>query len=295
MTYVGTPFDKMRVTPSLDARVSEKLSGTDVIPIWGLTVSSTGLNAVVNSGECVIMGRYVRITEQEPVNVPANWTGNICITIDLTKNNESSGNPVYDNYSVTNNQIYTRCVTDENLRKDDININGGVFDLVIATVVTDATAIKTIDSKNTPLALTPGIRDIRVLAEKNDRIYSKQAAFDVTAANKYRQLSIVLERQGSLVIAKIDLKTVTTLAWENLLSLSGFPGYRPDNNNYSGAIIDHSYNSEVGGIYVDNSVISLLHVGRTDVKECNYRGSVAYYTNDDFPSDEDIISGFKRI
>lgn len=293
MTYVGTPFDKMRVTPSLDARVAEMLSGTDVLGLWGLTVSATGLTAIVHGGECMIKGRYVRVTEQEPVNVPANWTGNICITIDLTKNNDSSGNPVYDNYSVTNNQIYTRCVTDANLRSDDININGGVYDLVVAKVVSNATTLTTVDYNNVPTVLKPNAAYIRSLAVKNDRVYAKQAMFDVTVGNKYRQFALLLKRQGRMVTAQVNMKTVTTLAWEQLAELANYPGYKPDGGDYGGILNEMSYNTEPGGLYIATTSLRMMHVGRTDVKECNYSGAITYFTNDDFPPDADIVSGYK--
>lgn len=295
MTILGTPFDKMRVTPGLDARVSEILLGTSINGLWGLNVSTTGLNAVVNPGECMVKGRYIKVVDPETVTVPANWTGNICITIDLTKSNDSSGNPVYDNYSVTNNQIYARCVTDANLRSDDINISGGVFDLVVAKVVSNATAITSTDTTNVPIPLTPNAPYIRDMTVKNDRVYAKQALWDVTVSNKYRQFGLLLKRQGRRVTAQVNMKTVTTLAWEQLAELSNYPGYRPDGGDYGGILNEMSYNTEPGGLYIATTSLRMMHVGRTDVQECNYSGAITYFTNDDYPPDSDIVSGPKRV
>lgn len=296
MAIIGAQFDKMRVTPSLDARANQLMTGADTIG-WGFSVSATGLTAIVNGGECVVKGRYFRVDGQESVNVPANWTGNICITIDLTKSNDSSGNPVYDNYSVKNNQIYVRCVTDKNLRSDDLNISGGVYDLVVAKVVSNATTLTTIDCSNVPISLTPNPNYIRSMTIRNDRVYEKIALDNATVENKYSDCHITLRRHGRICFAKIYFKSVTTLAWEQLLDINKFPGYRPDGGDYSGILNEVSYNSVPGGAYIAGatSTLTVMHVGRPDVGFTTYSGVVTYMTNDDYPNDADIISGPKQI
>ena len=294
MAIIGVQFDKMRVTPILDAATNVALAGTTVLPHWGLALSHDGLTITVGVGAVFVHGRYIRITSPITISVPANYTGWFVLTVDLTKNNDSSGNPVYDNYSVTNNQVYLRYIADNDRRYEDLNWSGNIYDLSFLYFVTDGTSITTFNTDVGLLTSLPNVANVRQMSIINDRVYTKQALWDVTSSNKYRQFSLLLKRQGRRVTAQVNMKTVTTLAWEQLAELSNYPGYKPDGGDYSGMLNEMSYNTEPGGLYIGTTSLRMMHVGRTDVKECNYSGAITYFTNDDFPPDSDITSGYHR-
>ena len=221
------------------------------------------------------------------MTVPTNSSGSIVITIDLTKSNDSSGNPVYDNYSVTNNQVYSRAIATANIRKEDLNFGGKVYDLEICQYVSDATKITSITHKDARIMNIPTPSQYRAMNINNDRTYAKQALWDVTVSNKYRQFSLLLKRQGRRVTAQVNIKTVTTLAWEQLAELSNYP-------DYGGILNEMSYNTEPGGLYIATTSLRMMHIGRTDVTECNYSGAITYFTNDDFPPDSDTTMGWRQ-
>lgn len=296
MAILGVQFDKMRVTPAMDGFKDEALAGSGEFISWhvGYPVAD-GMNVRIPAGGYVIRGRHVRVVDPVMVPIPANFVGFVVLTIDLTKSNDSSGNPVYDNYSVTNNQIYFRAILPGNVRNEDINAGGQVWDSVMCAVTSNATSITEVNYQDTTVYKTPNPGDIRRVTVKNDRVYAKQAMFDVTVVNKYRQFGLLLKRQGSRVTAQVNMKTVTTLAWEQLAELSNYPGYKPDGGDYSGILNEMSYNTEPGGLYIAGTSLRMMHVGRTDVKECNYSGAITYFTNDDFPSDSDIVTGWRQL
>lgn len=293
---IGATFDKMRVTPTLDSNIYLGLAGSDIIRLWGCDLHWNGLTLSIDQGAMLIKGRYIRIQGQSiPTTFPANFTGWFVLTIDLTKSNDSTGNPVYDNYSVSNNQVYFRYILDKDRRNEDITWAGKVYDLPIASCATDGTKFTKVEMKDGWLFNSPSPVDIRQMITKDDRVYAKQAMLDVTSSNKYHQFSLLLKRQGRRVTAQVNMKTVTTLAWEQLAELSNYPGYKPDGGDYSGMLNEMSYNTEPGGLYIGTTSLCMMHVGRTDVKECNYSGAITYFTNDDFPSDSDITSGYPRF
>lgn len=296
MAILGVQFDKMRVTPAMDGFKDEALAGSGEFISWhvGYPVAD-GMNVRIPAGGYVIRGRHVRVVDPVMVPIPANFVGFVVLTIDLTKSNDSSGNPVYDNYSVTNNQIYFRAILPGNVRNEDINAGGQVWDSVMCAVTSNATSITEVNYQDTTVYKTPNPGDIRRVTVKNDRVYAKQAMFDVTVVNKYRQFGLLLKRQGRRVTAQVNIKTVTTLAWEQLAELSNYPGYKPDGGDYSGILNEMSYNTEPGGLYIASTSLRMMHVGRTDVKECNYSGAITYFTNDDFPSDSDIVTGWRQL
>lgn len=295
MAINGVQFDKMRVTPVLDATSNAAIAGTIVLPHGGLALSNSGLTITVGSGAVMVQGRYIQLTSPVTTSVPANYTGWLVLTVDLTKSNNSTGNPVYDNYSVTNNQVYLRYIADSDRRYEDLNSGGKVYDLSLVYFKTSATSVTVFNSDIGLLSGLPTASDVRNKTIANDRVYAKQALLDITRSNKYRQFGLLLKRQGRRVTALVNMKTVTTLAWEQLADLSNYPGYKPDGGDYSGMLNEMSYNTEAGGLYIASTSLRMMHVGRTDVKECNYSGAITYFTNDDYPSDADITNGFKRI
>ena len=296
MAILGVQFDKMRVTPAMDGFKDESLAGSGEFISWHVGIPfASGMNVQIPAGGYVIRGRHIRVIDPVLVPIPANFTGYVVLTVDLTKSNDSSGNPVYDNYSVTNNQVYFRAIVPGDRRAEDINNGGKVFDSIMCAVTSNATSITLVDYQNTTIYRTPNASDVRSLATKNDRVYEKIALNSTTVGNKYSNCNVTLRRHGRICFAKMNFKPVTTLAWEQLLDINNFPGYRPDGGDYGGILNEMSYNTEPGGAYIAGTTLRVMHVGRTDVGATTYSGVVTYVTNDDFPSDDNIVAGYTWI
>lgn len=93
--------------------------------ISGLTATATGLNVYVASGKALVQGRLIENTQQMQLTAQANKTGYICITIDLTQNNTSTGTPGTSNYAPVNNQLRLELV--EVLNQQDLNSGGLIY------------------------------------------------------------------------------------------------------------------------------------------------------------------------
>lgn len=125
MTLQGYQFDKAKVTPESDAALYSYLAqSSDNKVISGLTSTATGLNIYVASGKVLVKGRLIENTQQVQLTAQANKTGYVCITIDLTQNNTSTGTPGTSDYVPVNNQLRLELV--DTLNQQDLN-NGGLI------------------------------------------------------------------------------------------------------------------------------------------------------------------------
>ncbi|QIW51743.1 hypothetical protein [Pseudolactococcus raffinolactis] len=126
MALQGYQFDKAKVTPEADAALYSYLAqSSDNKVISGLTVTATGLNVYVASGKALVQGRLVEVTQQHQLTAQANKSGYICITVDLTQDNTSTGTPGTSNYLPVNNQLRIELV--EVLNQQDLNSGGGLI------------------------------------------------------------------------------------------------------------------------------------------------------------------------
>lgn len=153
MTVEGLTFDLMRITPKDDALLYSALSElrNGVIQTNGdkMALSTSGLNVYVGLGAAVVEGRLIRITEQERVAVPANTTGYICLTIDLTQVNTFTGTPGSTDYLPVNNQVRVEALT--SLVQQDLHTTGKIFTYPIASYVSTGSAV-TLTSTQLPTA-----------------------------------------------------------------------------------------------------------------------------------------------
>jgi len=134
--------DRNFVTPSNDASLYSAINGdTSGVINRGnkLKITVSGLTATVDTGQVVVLGRLVEITEPTTLTLPANSNGNICITVDLSKANTVIGQAGQSNYQVTVNQVYLSAVTG-NLVQEDINNGGFIYELPLGTFSTTATS-----------------------------------------------------------------------------------------------------------------------------------------------------------
>ena len=140
MTLQGYQFDKAKVTPEADAQLYSYLAqGSDNKVISGLTATATGLNVYVASGKALAQGRLVEVTQQHQLTAQANKTGYVCITIDLTQNNTSTGTPGTSGYSPVNNQLRLELVSV--LNQQDLNSGGLIYTFPLYSYVSTGTSV----------------------------------------------------------------------------------------------------------------------------------------------------------
>ena len=126
MTLKGYQFDKAKVTPEADAQLYSYLAqSSDNKVISGLTATATGLNVYVAAGKALVQGRLIENTQQVQLTAQANKTGYVCITIDLTQNNTSTGTPGTITYLSVNNQLRLELV--DTLNQQDLNSGGLIY------------------------------------------------------------------------------------------------------------------------------------------------------------------------
>ena len=140
MTLQGYQFDKAKVTPESDAQLYSYLArSSDNKVISGMTATTTGLNVYVASGKALVQGRLVEVTQQHQLTAQANKTGYVCITIDLTQTNASTGTPGTSGYSPVNNQLRLELV--DALNQQNLNSGGLIYTFPIYSYVSTGTSI----------------------------------------------------------------------------------------------------------------------------------------------------------
>ncbi|GMA68782.1 hypothetical protein GCM10025879_20280 [Leuconostoc litchii] len=97
----------------------------------------------MDTGQALIQGRLVEILSAESITLPSNTSGKIVVTVDLTKQNDVSGNAGDSSYSVTVNQAYISVITSGTITQDDLNNGGYIYQLPIASFVSTATTATT--------------------------------------------------------------------------------------------------------------------------------------------------------
>lgn len=140
MTLQGYQFDKAKVTPEADAALYSYLAqSSDNKVISGFTATATGLNAYIASGKALVQGRLIENTQQVQLTAQANKTGYVCITIDLTQDNTSTGTPGSIDYLPINNQLRLELV--DNLTQQDLNNGGLVYTFPLYSYVSSGTTM----------------------------------------------------------------------------------------------------------------------------------------------------------
>lgn len=146
MTITGSTFDRMRVTPINDSRTyygaySRNVIVRNVYGGDGFNRTANGLEVTINPGIAMIMGRQVELTDAITLAVPANSKGYLVITIDLSKENTSTGTPGQPDYSPVNNQVSMRVVT--TLTQQDLTDGGQVYDFPLYSYTSTGSAVTT--------------------------------------------------------------------------------------------------------------------------------------------------------
>lgn len=139
----GFQFDKMQAYPTTDASLFSYLAGdrSFIIPNRGneLNVTTSELNITVDTGEALILGRQIKITEPMLLTIGANQSGYLVIEIDLSKANTSTGTPGQADYEPINNQLSLKFVN--NLTQDNINDGGLIYHFNLGSVSSTSNSI----------------------------------------------------------------------------------------------------------------------------------------------------------
>ena len=140
MALQGYQFDKAKVTPEADAKLYSYLAqSSDNKVISGMTATATGLNVYVASGKALVQGRLVEVTQQHQLTAQANKTGYVCITIDLTQNNTSTGAPGTSDYVPVNNQL--RLELADTLNQQNLNSGGLIYTFPLYSYVSTGSSV----------------------------------------------------------------------------------------------------------------------------------------------------------
>lgn len=142
--------DRNTVSPANDASLYTAITnGQSVILPRGnnFNITVNGLVATIGTGQAIIQGRLIEITQPETLTLPANSSGYIAIVVDLTKTNDVSGSAGTPSYSVKVNQVYLAAVTGT-LTQDDLNNGGFVNEMAIAKFTTTTTTATTTVQQN---------------------------------------------------------------------------------------------------------------------------------------------------
>ena len=262
MTLQGYQFDKAKVTPEADAQLYSYLAqSSDNKVISGLTATATGLNVYVASGKALVQGRLVEVTQQHQLTAQANKTGYVCITVDLTQNNTSTGTPGTSNYAPVNNQLRLELV--EALNQQDLGSGGLIYIFPVYSYASTGTSV----------TLT-----------KIDKSFRPASAITSISVSLVYGLTVVFRRQGNLVTASIDRQARTTAAvGEDIMVIEKVPsGYRPSYSHYFGI------NRNSGSNLLKDLVMGIASNGdvRITIGETGtavFTGSTSYFTADPLP------------
>jgi len=143
MGLKGYTFDRMKISPKADALLYySMLDGNDRI-VKGykdeLKVVATGLNTYISPGACIVQGRMIEIDEEMQLSVSANDSGYVCIVIDLTQNNTSTGEAGTPEYQPVNNQLRLEVVKE--LVQQDLHNAGQLYTFPLASFTSTGTTV----------------------------------------------------------------------------------------------------------------------------------------------------------
>lgn len=163
MTITMYQSDRNFVTPANDASLYSAINGdTSGVINRGnkLKLTVNGLTAKVDTGQAIVLGRLIEVTEPQTFTLPPNTSGHVCIVIDLSKTNDVVGQAGQNNYNVKINQVYMAAVVGGKLVQDDINNGGFIYELPLGTFSSGSTSA-TIKQSN-PILNDTGWMDLDV-------------------------------------------------------------------------------------------------------------------------------------
>ena len=130
MTLQGYQFDKAKVTPEADAQLYSYLAQSS---------DNKVISGYIAEGKALVQGRLVDNSQQMQLSAQANKTGYVCITIDLTQNNTSTGTPGTSNYAPVNNQLRLELV--DTLNQQNLNSGGLIYTFPLYSYVSTGATV----------------------------------------------------------------------------------------------------------------------------------------------------------
>lgn len=213
--------DRNFVTPANDASLYAAISG-DTSGVLkrgnGLKITVNGLTATVDTGQAVVLGRLIEVTEPVSFTLPGSSSGNIVIVIDLSKANTVVGQAGTPNYQIKVNQVYMAGVTG-NLVQEDINNGGYIYQLPLATFTTTATTASV--KQSNPMLNDTGWLNLN-LADSHSRLvgnpsYAQYRVRDNVVFIRWRGVDVTSADNGNQIgrvpwAYRPDVEIVTTSA-----------------------------------------------------------------------------------
>lgn len=262
MTLQGYQFDKVKVTPEADAQLYSYLAqSSDNKVISGMTVTATGLNVYVASGKALVQGRLVEVTQQHQLTAQANKSGYICITVDLTQNNTSTGTPGTSGYLPVNNQLRLELV--DVLNQQDLNNGGLIYTFPIYSYVSIGAT---------------------VTLEKIDKSFRPESTITSITVASIFGISFQLTRVGNMVTANVPTQIVNfTDIGEDKKANEVLPlGFRPKTRASFGVF--RFFNSTTYPVFaldfLNSGEISFTNTQKGYLVSL---GSTSYFTADPLP------------
>ena len=217
MAIIAPTFDFMKVSPGDDAHLYNFFaSESGVDPDYGdqFQITASGLTATVKTGMAVIKGRMVKNTEPLNIALPANSSGSIVITLDLTKQNTFTGTPGDDNYKPVNNQVRIERVA--SLVQQDILNGGNIYMFELATYTSNGS---TVTLKPTS-PNTTGKKNGTTILYKGQATHNTQVELKENPAN-YKILLVGLTAYGNEAMFTLDRNAIGSFGtgstgWLNL-------------------------------------------------------------------------------
>ena len=235
----GFQFDKMQAYPTTDASLFSYLAGdrSFIIPNRGneLNVTTSELNITVDTGEALIEGRQIKITEPMVLTIGANQSGYLVIEIDLSKANTSTGTPGQADYEPINNQLLLKFVN--NLTQDNINDGGLIYQFNLGTVSSTSNSITFVKNEKVDYSYCDLLFEGAIPPSEN-------AIITLSESMKSYKILVFLIHQNSTGIPFgygfypiVDQTQVPGFAGQSVLCVDGVP-YETNNVNtislYSG-------------------------------------------------------------
>ena len=235
----GFQFDKMQAYPTTDASLFSYLAGdrSFIIPNRGneLNVTTSELNITVDTGEALIEGRQIKITEPMVLTIGANQSGYLVIEIDLSKANTSTGTPGQADYEPINNQLSLKFVN--NLTQDNINDGGLIYQFNLGTVSSTSNSITFVKNEKVDYSYCDLLFEGAIPPNEN-------AIITLSESMKNYKILVFLIHQNSTGIPFgygfypiVDQTQVPGFTGESVLCVDGVP-YETNNVNtisiYSG-------------------------------------------------------------
>lgn len=203
MTITMYQSERNFVTPANDASLYSALGGdTSGVINRGnkLKLTVKGLTATVDTGQAIVLGRLIEITEPQSFTLPASTNGNVCIVIDLSKTNDIVGQAGQNNYQVKVNQVYMAGIVGD-LVQDDINNGGFIYELPLGTFSSNATSA-TIKQSN-PILNDSGWMNLNVSASNavlvGNPSYAQYRLRDNVVFLRWRGVSVLNAANGNQI------------------------------------------------------------------------------------------------